>query len=31
MQSLNNLFMSIGDEIKSDASLVQSCIKHQSD
>jgi pyruvate/2-oxoglutarate dehydrogenase complex dihydrolipoamide dehydrogenase (E3) component len=30
-ESLNNLFMSIGDEIKSDVSLVQSCIKHQSD
>jgi pyruvate/2-oxoglutarate dehydrogenase complex dihydrolipoamide dehydrogenase (E3) component len=30
-ESLNNLFMSMGDKIKSDASLVQSCIKHQSD
>lgn len=29
-ESLNNLFMGIGDEVKSDASLVQSCIKHQS-
>ena len=29
-ESLNNLFMNIGDEIKSDTSLVQSCIKHQS-
>jgi pyruvate/2-oxoglutarate dehydrogenase complex dihydrolipoamide dehydrogenase (E3) component len=29
-ESLNNLFMAIGDEIKSDASMVQSCIKHQS-
>ena len=30
-ESLNNLFMGIGDEIKSDAPLVQSCLRHQSD
>ena len=30
-ESLNNLFMSMGDKIKSDTSLVQSCIKHKSD
>jgi len=29
-ESLNNLFMGIGDEIKSDASLVQCCIEHRS-
>jgi hypothetical protein len=30
-ESLNNLFMRMGDKINSDASLVQSRIKHQSD
>ena len=30
-ESLNNLFMGIGEEIKSEAPMVLSCIKHQSD
>ena len=30
-ESLNNLFMRMGDKINSDASMVQSCIKHQSE